>query len=136
VIIENYRLAAGTMFIVISIIVFLIMGDSASTISAIDLLLAFGLLQFRPGARNWMLFRAGVGAIVIPLWAFASNEITTAIVMSVIQWGYCGALILLLTGQSKTWRLILGVGIFVVFTLGVFAVLLLLMVVAKAMGIQ
>jgi len=34
------------------------------------------------------------------------------------QWGYSIALILLLTGHSKTWRLCLAIGLFVVPTLG------------------
>lgn len=134
-----YRLAAGVLFLGIFInIVSVVIGGGVSAIasSVIDLVLAFGLLQFRPGARKFTLFRAGAGAILIPFLAFVGNDVMTAIVMSVIQWGYCGALILLLTGQSKTWRLILGLGIFVVFTLGVFAVLLLLLVVAKAMGMH
>jgi hypothetical protein len=53
--------------------------------------------------------------------------------LSVIQWGFCGALILLLTGQSKTWRLVLAMASFVIFTLGLCGVMVLLAFLASAL---
>jgi hypothetical protein len=38
-----------------------------------------------------------------------------------------------LTGQSKTWRLVLGLVIFVIFTLGLFGALMLLVLLASAL---
>lgn len=99
----------------------------------IDLGLAIGLLQLRAGARTWVLVRAVLGAIVWPIFLFTSNDAITAIILTVIQWGFCGALILLLTGQSKTWRLVLAMGSFVIFTLGVCGTMLLLAVLASAL---
>ncbi|NIV30419.1 MAG: hypothetical protein GWN58_13260 [Anaerolineae bacterium] len=100
---------------------------------AIDVGLAIGLLQLRKGARTWVLIRAGVGATLWPIVLFLSNDLITAAIMSVMQWGFCGALLLFLTGQSKTWRLVLGMVIFVVFTLGLFGALMLLVLLASAL---
>ncbi len=93
----------------------------------IDLGLAIGLLQLRAGARTWVLIRAGLGAIVWPVLFFQSNDFASAVLMTLAEWGYCGGLILLLTGQSKTWRLVLAVAVFAVFFLGLVALSLLLL---------
>lgn len=99
----------------------------------IDVGLAIGLLRLLRGARTWVLIRAGVGATLWPIVLFLSNDPLTAAIMSIMQWGFCGALLLLLTGESKTWRLVLGIVIFVVFTLGLFAILMLLALLAAAL---
>ena len=137
-----YRLAAVVLCLGILLnIISIPMGGGATIIvsSAIDLILAIGLLRLKAGARNFVFFRAFVGAIVIPLFTFfiyTNGDLIATLLSSLIQWGYCGALILLLTGQSKTWRLILAAGIFVVFTLGISALFLLLIVLAKVAGMQ
>jgi len=124
-----YRLAAGVMFLTIGISVMsgLIAGLSFIILfsGGVDFVLAVGLFQFRPGARGFTLFRATLGAIAVSLLAFTGNDPSAALVTSINVGGYCGAVILLLTGQSKTWRLILALGIFVVFYLGILAVTLL-----------
>lgn len=86
--------------------------------AVVDVLLAIGLLQARSGARTWVLFRAGLGAIVGSIVLYTSQDALSATLGSVAQWGYCGSLILLLTGRSKTWRLVLAMASFVVLVLG------------------
>jgi hypothetical protein len=91
----------------------------------IDLGLAIGLLQLRKGARTWVLIRAGFGAVVWPIFIFISNDPISAVIMTLMQWGFCGPLILLLTGQSKTWRLVLAMAIFALVVLGLFSLMML-----------
>ncbi len=93
----------------------------------IDFGLAIGLLQLRAGARTWVLVRAVLGAILWPVLFFHGNDLPSAVFMTVAQWGYCGAVILLLTGKSTTWRLVLAVAVFAVFYLGLIALWLLLL---------
>jgi tetratricopeptide (TPR) repeat protein len=134
-----YRLAAIVLClgVFINIISVVIGGDVTTVIpSLIDLILAAGLFHLRPGARKFTLFRAVTGAILLPILVFVGQDAAAAIVISVMQWGYCGAMILLLTGQSKTWRLTLAIGIFVVFTLVIFVLLLLVIVLPKIIEMQ
>lgn len=137
-----YRLAAALLFVnvFLNILDGLVAGGStlASKIIPIvgGLVLAIGLLQLRGGFRLWALVAAVLGAIAFPILSFLSSDALTAIWMSVIQWGLSGALILLLTGQSKTWRLALAVGIYVVFTLVPFGLLLLLIALAWLLGVE
>ena len=129
-----YRLAAVALFV--GVIVNIMDGLLGSNLGlkiipiVIDTILVIGLIQLRPGARTYTLFRAAAGAILWPILMFAQNDLTTAIVSSIMQWSYCGSLILLLTGESKTWRLALAVGIYVVLFLGIYGVLLFLVVLA------
>jgi hypothetical protein len=134
------RILAGASFIIIrsrdlSFSRFSIAEGEKDEPIVIDFILAIGLIQLRAGARDFTLFRTGVGAILWPIMLFAKGDLTTAIVASVIQWGYCGSIMLLLTGRTKTWRLALAVGIFVVFVLGIYSVLLLLVVLAQLAGL-
>jgi len=139
-----YRLAAAVLFLVALINV--VDGAVAWALGVeaelglctvlpilIDGGLAVGLLQLRKGARTWVLIRAGLGATLWPILLFLGNDPITAIIMSVMQWGFCGALLLLLTGETKTWRLALAAAIFVVFTLGLFGVLMLFALLAPAL---
>lgn len=132
-----YRLAAVALFLgVIINVINAIMGGSPMIIAVvIDFILAIGLIQLRTGARNFTLFRAVIGAILWPILLFAESDLTTGIVTSIIQWGYCGSIILLLTGRTKTWRLALAAGIFGVFVLGIYSILLLLVVLAQLTGL-
>jgi hypothetical protein len=91
----------------------------------IDLGLAIGLLQLRKGARTWVLIRAGFGAVVWPIFMFINNDPISAVIMTLMQWGFCGPLILLLTGQSKTWRLVLAMAIFALVVLGLCGLMML-----------
>ncbi len=131
-----YRLAAILMFItaLISIVdrILAVVWDVSSELgpvrnapyasSAIDVGLAIGLLREIRTARTLILIRSGLGAIVWPIILFSSFEPLAALLMSVMQWGYCGAIVLLLTGRSKTWRLVLATSAFAVLTVGLFAV--------------
>jgi len=135
-----YRLAAVALFV--GVIVNFVDGILGSNLGlkiipiVIDTILVIGLIQLRVGARTYTLVRSAAGAILGPIWTFAQNAPTTVVIVTVIaQWGYCGTPILLLTGESKTWRLALAVGIYVVFFLGTYAVLLLLVVLAKLAGL-
>lgn len=99
----------------------------------IDIGLAIGLFQLRKGARTWVLIRAGAGAILWPIVLFLGSDPLTAAILSVMQWGFCGALLLLLTGESKPWRLALGVASFVVFYLGLCGLMMLLALLALSL---
>ena len=121
-----YRIAAGVLFAGVllnlaSLAVQFALGifpDIPAIVSAvIDLVLGIGLLQLRGGARQWVLIRAVLGAFLVPICGFVEGDILVGVVTLVIQWGYCGALILLLTGKSEMWRLVLAVGVYVVFTM-------------------
>ena len=128
-----YYLAAGVLLLGALVTVVDVLVSSALDISteggfsiiiriAIDVGLAIGLFQLRKGARTWVLIRAGVGAALWPIVLFLSNDPITAAIMSVMQWGFCGALLLLLTGQSKAWRYLIGIAIIVVYKLGLFCI--------------
>lgn len=121
-----YRLAAGILFlnilvgsadVLVGIIAYGAPNLPKMASMLIDIVLGIGLLQFRNDARTWVLFRAGFGAILFPLLAFTSNDLVTAIIVTAIQLGFCISLILLLTGESKTWRLIVAVGMFLILVL-------------------
>lgn len=115
-----YRLAAGVLLLgsLVNIVGFLLLPSVSSPIifgAAIDIGLAIGMFQLRAGARNFTILRAVVGAILGPILMFINNDIiTSAIIASVMLWGYCGSILLLLTGQTKTWRLILAMGVAVI----------------------
>jgi hypothetical protein len=139
-----YRLAAavlvlGALISIMDALVAWAMGGQTDLVLfqklpvVIDVALAVGLFQLRKGARTWVLIRAGAGATLWPILLFLNHDAITATVLSVMQWGSCGALLLLLTGQSKTWRLVLAVASFVVFTLGLFGVLMLLVLLASVL---
>lgn len=121
-----YRLAAGMLFIgalinVVSVLI-LVGADAFPDISLIvsaiiDVGLAIGLLQMRSGARAWVLVRTVLGAILVPIVRFLTLDAFEGILSLLMQWGYCGALFIVLTGQSKTWRIALASAVFVVFAL-------------------
>jgi hypothetical protein len=121
-----YRLAAVVLYLavlvnVVSIVFAIAVGDPppANLIvsSIIDSALGVGLLLLKRGARSLVLIRAVLGGIFLPILTFAQGDVVVAIVTTVMQWGYCGSLILLLTGESKTWRIVVGMAIFCVFSL-------------------
>lgn len=122
-------LLAGSIILLIDV---LVGGEFPGIAILIDLFLAIGLFRLKPGARNFTIFRATIGAILWPIIAFASNDFVTALITSLVQWGYSSSLLLLLTGQSKVWRLGLAVGIFAVFTLGIWGLLLLALLLLPA----
>jgi hypothetical protein len=131
-----YRLAAMLLFVGASLNIVDALLSGGATLTAllpgigIDIFLGIGLLRFSGRLRLWVLVRAVLGAIAWPIIAFLGTEPSTALVMSAMQLGYSSALLVLLTGQSKTWRLGLALAVFAGFTLGPFALGLLTMVLA------
>jgi hypothetical protein len=115
-------LLAGSVLNLISLSI----GDWSSLLAIlVDAMLAVGLLRLVPGARHLTVFRALIGAILWPAVLFTTTSFTTAIIASLSQWGYSGALLLLLTGRSGRWRLIVALGFFLLFTLGIFSAFIL-----------
>ena len=121
-----YRLAAVVLFVnalLISVDVLLgIVEYGAPNVSRIvtmiiDVALGVGLLQFRSGARSWVLFRVVLGTVLFFVIAFISSDLMTAVISTVVQLSFCGSLVLLLTGESKAWRLIVAGGLYVVLVL-------------------
>jgi hypothetical protein len=135
-----YRLAAIVLLVGASLNVIdtLVAGGAGITMIigavAIDVGLAVWLLRLSGTARLWTVVRAALGAVAWPILAFLGNDALTALLMTMAQWGYSGALVLLLTGQSKTWRLALAVAIFVVFTLGIYGLGFLFIALAVLLG--
>ncbi len=119
-----YRLAAGLLIfnVAVNITSGLVTKEMprSSIALLIDSVLAIGLLQLRGGARNWVLLWAVLGAILGSTIPLTTGDIFTAILTSIVNLGFCGAVILLLTGQSKAWRLAAALGIFATFALGPF----------------
>jgi tetratricopeptide (TPR) repeat protein len=76
----------------------------------IDALLITALFGLRPGARNFTLFRAIAGAVLGPLLigAEAGGGLIQA-GANLLGWGYCGALLLLLTGRTRPWRITVSI---------------------------
>ena len=68
---------------------------------AIDLFLAINLLRGKHWAKTWMLIRVILGLLVWGVIALLQKDFGGL----VIQVGYCGALLLLLTGTSTRFRL-------------------------------
>ena len=136
-----YRLAAVLLFVGASLNIVDALLSGGATLTAllpsigIDIFLGTGLLRFSGRLRLWVLVRAVLGAIGWPILAFLGGDPFTAIVTTAMNLGYGSALVLLLTGQSKTWRMALALALFVVFTLGTFTVVLLLIALAFLMGI-
>jgi hypothetical protein len=121
-----YRLAALMLFlgVVLEIVAMFLPGNAPGGVNisiAIDFVLALGLMQLRAGARYWALVRAVLGAILGPILFFSGYDFASAALMVIWQWVCCGGMILLLTGQSKPWRLVLGLAPFVVFYLALLA---------------
>lgn len=121
-----YRLAAGVLLLnallnIISTLFYLIAGLPPSmpaiVSGVIDLALAVGLFQLRPGARTWVLLRAVLGAIMMPLCAVSNGDLVELGLSALVYWGYAGSLLVLLTGESKTWRIAVGIVLFIIFGL-------------------
>jgi hypothetical protein len=72
----------------------------------IPLALAIGLLEFRSGAR--------VLTIVFAVLAFLVSILGLTVVELLVAWTGPVAFLLLLTGQSKRWRIIIAVALYVV----------------------
>jgi len=92
---------------------------AAPSVIVIDSALAIGLIDLRRGARALVLFRAAMGvlvsaALVVPLLVRGELSLAAALSGALPQLAYSAALALLLTGHSKSWRLALATGLFVI----------------------
>lgn len=135
-----YRLASTVLFLNTCLVVTGAVVGGGTTLAmtildvGIDLVPAIGLLRMYRWARLWALVRAGVGAVGLPVLSFLTNDPFTAMVMSAMQWGLSGALVLLLTGKSNTWRLGLALTSFGGFTLAPFGLRLLAVVLVSLLA--
>jgi hypothetical protein len=93
-----------------------------------DLAAVIGLFLLQGWARGLAIGRVVAGIIVVAAQVlypfgdlpFASFMPLTAIVMGATELWRCGALILLLTGRSKPWRLAMAGAVFALFVSGLF----------------
>lgn len=81
---------------------------------AIDLFLGINLLRGKQWARKWMLVRVVLGLLVWGIITILEKDFGGL----VMQVGFCGALVLLLTGTSIHIRLAGSVGLFVLSFVG------------------
>ncbi len=109
-----YRLAALVLGlgVAMSLAFFLFGGQPDPITIVIDAILIAGLLFYKPWARSFTLIRVGLGAVLWPILYFLGNPPLIALVSSLIQWGFCGALLLLLTGETKPRRLAIALAIY------------------------
>ncbi|GAB4430499.1 MAG: hypothetical protein Fur0044_28180 [Anaerolineae bacterium] len=123
----GYRLAGLVLFVSI---LFTgadpLYGQTMPAISAIliNLWVSIGLLFKNKHARWAALARAAIGVLIWPIFFFIANDPLTTILLIVVNGGFYVPVLLLLTGQSKVWRLVSGMGIFLVFGLGLYGLLL------------
>lgn len=130
----GYRLAGlvllGGLFITVTDAVY-----SQTMPNIILILINFWLgvgLLFKNKHSRWVaLARAAVGALIWPIFLFMTHDLLTAILMTIFNESICVPVLLLLTGQSKPWRLVSAMGIFVVFGLGLFGVMMVLVLLAE-----
>lgn len=100
-----YRLAGS--FIIAAGLISLLSGSFVAA-ALVDIILSIGLLQLRAGARRWMIVRIVAGAILWPLLAFTQQSAGMAIASAVVMWMLSGSFLLLLTGRSSTWRIVVA----------------------------
>ncbi len=114
-----YRLAALVLGlgVAMSLANILIGGQPNPTAIVIDGILIAGLLFFKAWARSFTLIRVALGAILWPILYFLGNPLPIALVSSLVQWGFCGALLLLLTGETKPRRLAIAMAVYAAFVL-------------------
>lgn len=131
-----FRIAAGFLLAIVLVgLISLIFGLGANPIGlVIDAILAIGLFRLKPEARGFTLFRAYLGAILLPILAFTQYDVISATLTTIMQLGACVSLILLLQGETKGWKLFTAAGIFAVFSLGVSVVIILLSLLAKTLS--
>jgi hypothetical protein len=130
-----FRIAAGLLFANICVTgLSLLVGDVPNVVPVIiDVLLIIGLLRLNMGARGFALFRTWAGAIVVPIFAFIQNDPFSAAILTLIQVCYCGALILLLQGATRPWKIWVALAMGAL-ALGISTLLLLLVIASMAMS--
>jgi hypothetical protein len=66
---------------------------------------------------GFALIRLAGGAIVWPIIYFSNHGFSLfSLIITIIQLGFTGAIFLLLTGKSQKLRIIIAIGIYIVFT--------------------
>ena len=78
--------------------------------AVIDLYLGINLLRGKRSARTWMLIRVVLGLLVWGILAIFQKDFGGLI----MQAGFCGAILLLLTGISTRNRILGGIALFVI----------------------
>jgi len=108
--------AVGIIFLVdvLNIVLMLVLDASMDvyviTSTFIDILLGVNLLRGKRWARTWILIRVVLGLLVFGGMAIAQQDYGAL----VIQAGYCGAFLILLTGITTRTKITSGVTLFVV----------------------
>lgn len=83
----------------------------------IDLIISIGLLKLNYIARGFALIRVAGGAIIWPIIYFSNYGFSLILlIITIFQLGFTGAIFLLLTGKSQKLRIIIAIGIYIVFT--------------------
>ena len=95
--------------IVLSIIFSVIVAQDIIPI-VIDLYLGINLLRGKRSARTWMLIRVVLGLLVWGILAIFQKDFGGLI----MQVGFCGAILVLLTGISTRNRILGGIALFVI----------------------
>lgn len=130
----GYRLAGVVLFGGLLIIgVDAVYSQTMPSISffLINFWLGVGLFFKNKHSRWISLVRAALGVLIWPIFLFMNNDLLTATLMTIINAGICVPVLLLLTGQSKPWRLVSAMGVFVVFGPGLYGLLMGLVLLAK-----
>ncbi len=92
-----------------------VMLDAADIIPiVIDLYLGINLLRGKRSARKWLLIRVVLGLLVWGIMAIFQQDYVGLI----MQAGFCGAIIILLTGISTRNRIVGGIACFLVLVVG------------------
>ena len=116
-----YRMSAAILALGILMSIPVVLLNMAASVVPflVDIALVVGLAQLRPGARLLALLRMGVAAVATPLIWFARADLITAAAQTLATWGSCVALVLLLTGRTRPWRVVLALMTYVLLTWGV-----------------
>jgi hypothetical protein len=89
--------------------------------------LAVGLLLRKGWVCYLALTAVMLGALTMTLLAFANGGLISGVVNGAIHWGFAGAIMLLLTGESSPFRMMLASGLYVVLNLMPNSLLLLML---------
>jgi hypothetical protein len=99
----------------------------------IDIFLIFTLFKMRPGARTFTLWRAYLGAVLMPILFFVMSDVSSAIINTIIQVAYSGSLILLLQSETRKWKIFTAIGVYAVLSFGFTIVLLVVAILSQVL---
>jgi hypothetical protein len=88
----------------------------------LDLTLAYGLFTCRKKFKVLTIWRAILGGIFWPLLTLLQSGPSLGLIVGLTEWGFSGAMLLLLVGKPKLWRQIAAGMIFLVFTYSIFLI--------------